>query len=158
MLDVIFRLWLACILFVAHFDSSVIAETIHGQVVGVTDGDTLTVLINKQQVKIRLAEIDAPEMRQDYGQRAKQALSTLVFKKAVVVEVNSRDKYGRTLARIYADGLDVNAEMVRLGYAWVYRKYARDPHLLIAETEARASHRGLWAGKTALPPWEWRTR
>lgn len=107
-------------------------------------------------MKIRLAEIDAPESHQDYGQRAKQALGNLVFGRQVSVDDGGKDRYGRTLGRVYLGQLDVNAEMVRTGYAWVYVKYARDRSLFALEDEARAARRGLWAGRESVPPWEWR--
>ena len=107
---------------------------------------------------MRLAEIDTPETHQPYGSRAKQALSALVFGKEVRVMVVDTDRYGRTVGRVYADAMDVNAEMVRQGAAWVYRKYSRDPSLLHLEQEARSARRGLWALPEAerTPPWEWR--
>jgi endonuclease YncB( thermonuclease family) len=111
-----------------------------------------------RQTKVRLAEIDTPESRQPYGNRAKQALSALVFGKEVRVVVVDTDRYGRTVGRVYADALDVNAAMVRQGAAWVYRKYSRDPSLLLLEQEARSARRGLWAlpETERTPPWEWR--
>ena len=135
------------------------AETIIGMVVGVHDGDTLTLLDDsKTQIKIRLAEIDAPESRQPYGSRAKQELSGLVFGRPAAVQVQDIDRYGRTVGRITVDGLDVNAEMVRRGAAWVYRKYAKDQSLFTIEKQARDAKTGLWALPEAekMPPWEWR--
>ena len=129
-----------------------LAATLQGKVVHIADGDTLTVLVDHQQVKIRLAEIDAPESHQDYGQRAKQALGNLVFSK----EVGGKDRYGRTIGRVHLGDLDVNAEMVRTGYAWVYRQYAKDKSLYALEDEARAARRGLWASDVHVPPWDWR--
>ena len=135
------------------------AETIIGKVVGVHDGDTLTLLDDsRRQTKIRLAEIDAPESRQPYGSRAKQELSGLVFGRPAAVQVQDIDRYGRTVGRITVDGLDVNAEMVRRGAAWVYRKYAKDQSLFTIEKQARDAKTGLWALPEAdrVPPWEWR--
>lgn len=135
------------------------AATISGRVVGVHDGDTLTLLTaEKRQVKIRLAEIDTPESAQPYGSRAKQALSDLVFGQDVLVDVQDIDRYGRTVGRVSVHGTDVNAAMVAAGAAWVYRQYAKDPDLLRLEAEARAAQRGLWALPEAqrTPPWEWR--
>jgi endonuclease YncB( thermonuclease family) len=136
-----------------------LAAEITGRVVGITDGDTLTVLNEaRQQVRVRLAEIDTPEARQPYGSRARQALSDLAFGKTVRVVVQDTDRYGRTVGRIHAGATDVNAEMVRQGAAWVYRQYSRDPFLLRLEAEARAARRGLWALPEAerAAPWEWR--
>lgn len=131
------------------------AATLHGRVVHIADGDTLTVLVDHEQVKVRLAEIDAPEAHQDYGQRAKQALGNLVFGKVVFVDDEGKDRYGRTIGRVRLGQLDVNAEMVRTGYAWVYRKYAEDQSLYALEREAREARRGLCASDVRVPPWEW---
>lgn len=146
----------AILLLVAH---PAFSAEITGRVVGITDGDTLTILNDaRQQVRVRLAEIDTPEARQPYGSRARQALSDLAFGKTVRVVVQDTDRYGRTVARIHAGTADVNAEMVRQGAAWVYRQYSRDPSLLRLEAEARAARRGLWALPEAqrAAPWEWR--
>ena len=135
------------------------AETLAGKVVGVHDGDTFTLLdASKRQIKIRLAEIDAPESRQPYGSRSKQELSGLAFGRPATVQVQDIDRYGRTVGRITVDGVDVNAEMVRRGAAWVYRKYAKDQSLFAIEKQARAAKAGLWALPEAdkMPPWEWR--
>lgn len=138
-------------------------EQVTGNVVGISDGDTLTVLTaEKKQVKVRLAEIDTPESRQPYGTRARQALSELVFRQQVRVQVQDVDRYGRTVGRIYRqpDNLDVNAEMVRQGAAWVYRQYSKDKSLLKIEDEAKTAKRGLWGLPEAerTPPWEWRSQ
>ena len=113
---------------------------------------------DNQQVKIRLAEIDAPEKDQPYGMKAKQALSALCISKTVRAVVVDHDRYGRTVARLYMGATDINAEMVRQGAAWVYLKYLHDRSLLAVEQEARDAKRGLWAlqDDQRLPPWEWR--
>jgi micrococcal nuclease len=93
-----------------------------GKVVGISDGDTITVLVGGHQpLKVRLAEIDAPEKSQAYGQRSKQSLSNLAFGKQVRVEQQDRDRYGRVVGKVYVGSLDVNAEQVKRGMAWVYR-------------------------------------
>ena len=97
------------------------------------------------QVKIRIAEIDTPERRQSWGNRAKQAMAALVHCQRVEVEPVTIDRYERTSARLRVDGLGVGRELVRQGDAWVYRKYSRDPTLLELEAEARAAGRGLWS-------------
>ena len=135
------------------------AAELTGRVVGISDGDTLTLLTdNRRQIRIRLYGIDAPEAHQPYGNRSRQALSALVFRRRVTVEVVDTDRYGRKVGRVIAGGTDVNATMVRLGAAWVYRAYTNDPALLRLEAEARAARRGLWALPEAQrrPPWEWR--
>jgi micrococcal nuclease len=123
------------------------AEDFTGRVVGVSDGDTLTVLRGRTPVKIRLHGIDAPEAGQDFGTRAKQAASELAFGKVVTVQPRDTDRYGRTL----------NHELVRSGFAWWYQKYASgDTTLEQLEAEARATRRGLWSQASPIPPWDWR--
>lgn len=97
-----------------------------GEVVGVADGDTITVLdADNVQHKIRLTGIDAPEKKQPFGNRSKQSLSDMVFNKTVTVETDKRDRYGRELGKVLADGKDVNLEQVRAGFAWHYKAYER---------------------------------
>lgn len=133
------------------------AQGLEGQVVGVADGDTITVLVGgRTQVKVRLAEIDAPEKLQAFGQRSKQSLSNMVFGKTVRVEQRDVDRYGRVVGRVFVGTTDVNAEQVREGMAWVYRRYARDKSLLTIEQEAREARRGLWSDPHPMPPWEYR--
>jgi len=134
------------------------ATTYTGKVISIADGDTIKILVDQTQHKIRLAEIDTPEKAQPYGQRAKQALSALAFGKIAEVEQKDIDRYGRIVGRVYINGIDVNAKMVRGGYAWVYRKYATDQSLYAMEDDARENKRGLWALPEAqrIPPWEWR--
>ena len=142
---------------IAVIHAIIIATTITGRVVGVADGDTLTVLTEDQrQVRVRLAEIDAPESRQAYGQRAKQALSSMVFGQRVQVQVQTTDRYGRTVGRVYVGDTDVNAELVRTGMAWVYRQYLRDQSLLRLEAQARTAKVGLWAESSPTAPWKYR--
>lgn len=135
------------------------AGQLTGRVISVHDGDTLTVLdAANRQIKVRLAEIDTPETDQPYGSRAKQALSSLVFGKTVIVNVKTTDRYGRSVGRVYANTLDVNAEMVRIGAAWVYRQYATDQKLYTLENQAKADKAGLWGLPEAqrMAPWQWR--
>lgn len=114
-----------------------------GKVVAVSDGDTITVLRGREQVKVRLAAIDAPEKAQAFGQKSKQALAGLVHGKSVQVVEHGLDKYQRTLGSIYLDGLDVNAEQVRQGMAWVFLRYSKDAGLIQLQAEAREQRRGL---------------
>lgn len=142
---------------------SVHAETLTGRVVGVADGDTITVLdANRLQHKIRLAGIDAPEKAQPYGDRSKQSLSTLVFDKEVVVESNKQDRYGRTVGKVLVNGSDANLAQVKAGMAWWYRDYAKEQSVADrrlyeqAEQQAKTQRLGLWADKNPLPPWDFR--
>jgi endonuclease YncB( thermonuclease family) len=137
---------------VSHASADVLAR-----VVSVHDGDTLTVLIEERQVKVRLNEIDAPELRQPFGTRSKQSLAELCFGKTAALGVQGHDRYQRTLAHVTCDGTDANTEQVRRGYAWTYTRYTRvDSPLHAMESEARAANRGLWADATPVPPWDWR--
>lgn len=135
------------------------AVSFRATVVGVSDGDTITVLdaIN-QQHKIRLAEIDAPERGQPWGDRSRKALSGLVFGKMVSVQQTDTDRYGRIVARVFGDGQDVNRAMVKDGHAWAYRQYLTDEALLATEARARSERSGVWSMSDAqtVPPWEWR--
>lgn len=153
------RVWIGLILALGSLVAS--AETITGRVVGVTDGDTLTVLdASDQQFKIRLSGIDAPEKRQPFGNRAKESLSEMVFKKQVVVESNKEDRYRRKVGKVQHEGTDVNLEQVKRGMAWHYTAYAKEQApadreaYANAEAEARAQRRGLWRENTPSAPWE----
>lgn len=143
----------------------VTAETLIGRVVGVADGDTVTVLdASNDQWKIRLMGIDAPEKKQAFGQKSKANLSSLVFNKQVRVEYSKKDKYGRTVGKILVDEIDANLEQVKAGLAWHYKQYQKeqtpeDRSLYSdAEERAMAGHIGLWADPNPTPPWEFRHR
>ena len=131
--------------------------TLAGKVVSVHDGDTLRVLdAAGTQHKVQLQGIDSPETRQAFGTKARNRLADLTLGKAVTVRVHGRDRYGRTLGTVEAAGQDVNRQMVADGFAWHYVEYSKDAGLARAERDARAAHRGLWADKAPVPPWEWR--
>lgn len=133
------------------------ADTVHCRVIGVSDGDTIHCLTpSREDLRVRLAKIDAPEKRQDFGARAKQHLSDKVFGQDVALEIQSQDRYGRFVAVVRAGGRDINREMVVDGFAWVYRAYSSDPSYLKAEDVARSQNAGLWAGYKPIAPWEWR--
>ena len=135
------------------------ADTFSALVVGITDGDTIKVLKDdKEQIKVRLVEIDAPEKKQAFGNRSKQTLSDYCFNKVATLTDKGQDRYGRTLARVNCNGVDVNAEMVKVGMAWVYDKYVTDHSLYALQDAAKAARRGLWADPDPVPPWEWRHR
>ncbi|MDM0036831.1 thermonuclease family protein [Variovorax sp. J22P271] len=129
-----------------------------GQVVGVLDGDTIDVLVNQTPVRVRLAEIDAPEKKQPFGTRSRQALSEYVFRQVVTIRENGKDRYGRTIGTVLVDGRSVNSAMVGAGMAWAYRTYLIDRSLLEVEARARNSKRGLWADASPVPPWDWRAQ
>lgn len=135
------------------------AVSFQARVVGITDGDSLTVLDEQnQQHRIRLAEIDAPERGQPWGDRSRQALSALVFSKTISVQQTDTDRYGRVVARVFSDGRDVNRTMVERGDAWAYRQYLTDETLIATEARARQQGLGLWSmnDQQTVAPWEWR--
>lgn len=132
------------------------AETLLGRVVSVQDGDTLTVRVAGQRVKVRLTGIDAPERDQPFGEQSRQSLSRMALNRTASVAVRKIDDYGRTIGVVTVAGLNVEAEQVRRGLAWVYRQYRHDPQLLALEAEAKAARRGLWAEANPKPPWDWR--
>jgi endonuclease YncB( thermonuclease family) len=128
-----------------------------GTVASVHDGDTLTVRTNDRTIRLRLAEIDAPERAQAFGEHSRQSLVELCAGKRVhVVIARGTDRYGRTLGRISCEGVDANAEQVRRGMAWIFDRYAVDLNLYALQADARAAGRGLWADPQPLPPSEWR--
>jgi endonuclease YncB( thermonuclease family) len=133
------------------------AEQFSGNVVGVSDGDTISVMHNGKAVRVRLQGIDCPEKRQAYGARAKQFTSQRVFRQVVTVIVSGTDRYGRTLGEVVLeDGTNLNHTLVEEGLAWWYRQYSDDDALRQLEEEARAAGRGLWADRDPVPPWEFR--
>jgi micrococcal nuclease len=127
---------------------------------GITDGDTIKVLCDADKapytVKVRLAEIDAPEKKQAFGQKSKEALSDLCFNQMAAIKTQGQDKYNRTLARVSCKGKDAAAYMVQAGMAWAYTKYLTDTAIEQLQTEAQKSKRGLWADENPTAPWEWR--
>ena len=137
------------------------ADSFSGKVIAVADGDTITVLRSqegtKTRVKVRLAGIDTPEKKQDYGSKAKQALSQKVFGKTVTVTYKTKDRYGRTIGDIHLNGEWINLEMVAEGWAWHYKQYSKDKQLASAEVASRNARKGLWADPNKpVPPWEYR--
>jgi micrococcal nuclease len=146
--------WLALLLGVCAY-----GESFSGKVVGVVDGDSLSVMHGGKAEPVRLNGIDAPERGQGFSAVAKQHLSDLVFGKVVRVEIRSKDRYQRTVADVYVGTMLVNHAMVRAGYAWWFRRYSpRDRQLEKLEEEARQARRGLWEEEEPTPPWEYRRR
>jgi len=149
-----------------------LAATLHGQVVRVVDGDTITVTDGRhRKIKVRLSGIDAPEKKQPYGRLAAANLATLLLGKAVTVEWDKRDAYGRVIGRVLvtppacpacAQSEDAGLMQIAAGYAWWYRSESRElthedkARYAFAENAARAGHRGLWSAPAPVPPWQWR--
>lgn len=139
------------------------ADVLFGRVVGVSDGDTVTVLDgDRVQHKVRLAGIDAPESHQAYGARSKQHLSSLVFSQDVQVEWRKLDRYGRIIGKVLVGGVDANLRQVEAGLAWHYLQYQREQSpadqdaYASAERRARDARFGLWADAAPVPPWDFR--
>jgi endonuclease YncB( thermonuclease family) len=135
-----------------------VAETLRGRVVGVTDGDTVRLLVYGRQYKVRLGEIDAPESGQPYGRASKRMLSNLVFGQTITARVTDVDRYGRSVAVLTLGGTNINAEMVKRGGAWAYRRYLSDQRYIRWEDDARRARSGLWnlQADQIMAPWEWR--
>lgn len=131
-------------------------QSFTGPVVSVADGDTITVLVNNEQRKVRLAEIDAPEKTQAFGSRAKIQLSDKVFGKSVRVDYHEKDRYGRFVGYVKVDNRNVNLEMVEEGFAWRYTQYSKDLDYGRAQAKAQERRAGLWADPNPTPPWEYR--
>src|SRR5437773_12301983 len=128
-----------------------------GRVVRVHDGDTLTVLVDHTQVRVRLTDIDAPELGQAFGKRSRQSLADMCAGQVARVADRGKDRYKRTLGHVNCRGLDANTEQVRRGMAWVYVRYApKNSPLYALESTARSQRVGLWAEPAPVPPWEWR--
>lgn len=141
----------------------ILADTIEGRVVGVSDGDTITVLDgSKTQHKVRLAGIDAPESKQAFGQASKKHLSDAVFDREVTLDCGKIDKYRREVCVVMVNGADANLAQVRAGMGWWYRKYQKEQTAQqradyeAAEATAKASRVGLWWDSDPIAPWDWR--
>jgi endonuclease YncB( thermonuclease family) len=151
---------LISLVFVALVTVPAISSTITGKVVGVSDGDTIKIVSAGKQIKIRLYGIDTPEKKQAFGQSATRAIKSLLSS-SVTVKEKDVDRYGRTVGIVYsAAGTNINREMVKNGYAWVYKKYCRESFCydwLDLEDTARNEMLGLWS-QNAVPPWEYRKR
>jgi endonuclease YncB( thermonuclease family) len=131
-------------------------------IVKIIDGDTVDVDIDLgfnvvlKDERVRVAGIDTPEKGQPFGREAKQALTVLTLQKKITIDVQTIDRYERTVGLVYVQGLDVNAELVRQGMAWVYRRYTNDERLYALEAKAKKEKRGLWSTNNFIEPWLWR--
>lgn len=133
------------------------AETIKGKIVGVSDGDTATLLTkDKKQFKIRFYCIDAPEKDQDFGKRSKHSLSDMIFGKEVEVVVHDKDKYGRKVGTVFLDGKDINLEQIKRGMAWVYTYYCKEKKYYDEEEIAKKNRIGLWIQSNPIEPSKFR--
>lgn len=161
------RYFLLLILFsVQIFGQTQLAEklsnkTFSAKVIGISDGDTMEILYKNVATKVRLAHIDCPEKRgkQPFGNNAKIALSDLCFGRIVTVKGEKYDRYKRLIAVVINDkNQNVNQEMIKLGMAWHFTKYSKDPIYTQLEKQARKSRVGLWQDKNPVAPWFWREK
>jgi endonuclease YncB( thermonuclease family) len=150
-------LFLICFLSVAI---SAFGQRFPVTVVGITDGDTFTVINrDKLQLKVRIIGIDAPEKKQPFGSKARQTLSELIFKKQIEIDVQYQEKWGRYAAKVYtADGKDVGLLMLQAGMAWHNVNYDKTPAYAAAEKAARTARKGLWSEAHPVAPWVYRAR
>ena len=139
------------------------ASELRGVVVGVTDGDTITVLDDsRKQHKVRLAGIDAPEKHQAFANGSRQYLSSLAFKKQATLDCYKTDQYKRQVCRVWVAGKDIALAQVQAGLAWHYKRFQKEQTLAEratyarAEADARASRLGFWQPDRPVPPWEFR--
>ncbi len=151
------------VLFLLLISARVPAETVTGRIVGISDGDTVTLLYEEHvQHKIRVAGIDAPEKKQDFGEKSKSHLSALAYNRPAQADCRTIDRYRRQICVVYVDGRDVGLEQVKVGMAWWYQQYAREQtkqeriDYEHAELLAKLHRTGLWNSKNPTPPWEWR--
>jgi endonuclease YncB( thermonuclease family) len=136
---------------------SLYAAEIQGKVIRVLDGDTIEILQGKKPVRIRLANIDAPEKKQAFGRWSTNQLKGLVAAQPVTVTYTQTDRYGRIIGRVLTtSGTEASRFMVKSGAAWVYERYNTDKALPVLQREAQTYKRGLWADSQPVPPWEWR--
>jgi len=131
------------------------------KVIKIADGDTITVLREGSvQVKIRLADIDCPERGQPWGHNAADAFKKALTNDTVGIEVLDKDRYGRTIARVYVNSVSMNRYLVESGNCWIYPKYAKDQKLFALQDAAKSTGKGLWQlpESERVPPWEWRQK
>ena len=139
------------------FSGSLCASEIQGKVIRVLDGDTIEVLQSQMPVRIRLANIDAPEKKQAFGRWSTNQLKGLVAAQPVTVTYTQTDRYGRIIGRVFTtNGTEASRFMVQSGAAWVYERYNTDKALPALQREAQTQKRGLWSDSQPVPPWEWR--
>ena len=122
----------------------------------VIDGDTIRAEAKGKEIKIRLVEIDAPEMNQPFGAQSKNFLNRLLYEKDVTLIAQGEDRYGRILGNLFSNELNVNMLMVKFGFAWVYDEYAKNSSLYKYQNQAQAENLGLWRAKDPIAPWVWR--
>ena len=122
----------------------------------VIDGDTIEVRQEKRNYKVRLSEIDAPEINQRFGTESKNFLASLILNEEIELIYTTEDRYGRIVAKIYKDNKDINRSMVRSGLAWVYDYYVEDQSLYNDQNLAKKNSFNIWSEASPTPPWVFR--
>lgn len=146
-------------IFSVLFPMMVVAGEFKGKVIRVLDGDTIEVLQNNKPVRIRLANIDAPESKQPFGKWSTNQLKALIAAQPVTVTYSQTDRYGRIIGRVLtSNGTEASRMMVQAGAAWVYEQYNADNALPALQREAQKHKLGLWADSDPIPPWRWRQK
>ncbi len=135
-------------------------QTYEGRVIKVLDGDSINIIQHGKEIRVRLAEIDAPEHNQVFWKPSRQALESYVSDKQVIVEEFDRDQYGRVVGHVYVDGIWVNGELVKNGYAYVYERYAVSKKLYQYQIQAEKKRKGVWKlpESQRIKPWDWRKK
>jgi endonuclease YncB( thermonuclease family) len=133
-----------------------VTQTLSGRVVKITDGDTFTLLTaDNRRERIRLAGIDAPEKGQDFSEKSRRHLASLIAGKSVKVEYKTKDMYGRILGTVYAGSVNVNEEMIRSGLAWQYR-YDRSKTFAALQRQAKTEKLNIWSLANPVSPYDYR--
>lgn len=135
---------------------TVAAEEFNARVIAVLDGDTLLVLHDGAKVKVRMANIDAPEKDQAFGMQARQSLADMVLRKQVSINSQAVDQYGRVVGLVSQGGRNINEEQVKRGMAWEYSHFHSDKGYLSLQKNAQQERRGLWSQGAPQAPWQWR--
>ena len=150
------------IFFILIFANVSFAEQFNGKVYKVVDGDTIWVKSNNKVIKIRLSYIDAPELKQSYGIQSKEYLTSLILNKNVEIHSYRRDRYKRIIGEVYIhnnnESVFINAKLLKNGYAWVYKRYRKNPYLMNLENYARTNKNGIWRLENPIKPWEYRRK
>ncbi len=145
------------ILLILLLSSNLASFELRGKIIHISDGDTVHLLTSKnEKIKIRLNDIDAPEAKQAFGNKSKENIKKFIYQKDVIVEYKKKDQYKRVLGTIYYQNRDINLQQVKDGYAWVYKKYSKNPTYFKAEQEARSKKIGLWSDRNPIEPWVFR--